>query len=90
MRKKARLQRLNLARPNASGAHLKSARIDCGLSRDEAAQRIGRSRSTIARWEREGITENISVMCVIDACMAYGISVDGLIEIAKKPIGILP
>lgn len=60
-------------RPNRSAELLRSAREAKGLSIGEAAALVGCSRSTVARWERDGFTDGTPVSSVASAALAYGI-----------------
>ena len=56
---------------------LKAARVNAGLTQEEAAEKLGVSRDRLLRWEN-GITEP-PYTAVINMCKVYGCSVDYLI-----------
>lgn len=71
---------------NATASYLEISRRAAGLTREDAAKRVGVSASTIGRWEREGITVRTSLDRVAKVCDAYGISADNLCSlIGRRP-----
>ena len=67
---------------NESGAYLRSARESLGLSRAEIAERIGCSTSTVARWERAGVTGRMLLTTIYLICREYHVDPDRLAVLA--------
>ena len=69
---------------NKSGALLRAARLEKGLTLKEAAARIGRSAGTLAKWERDGVGPMVSIAPVMDACTLYDLDADALFLMATQ------
>lgn len=64
-----------------SAAYMMEVRSSLGLSRREAAERIGCSVSTLGRYEREGLPRGIRWSKATGICKSYGISADRLLSV---------
>lgn len=72
--------------PNESGPYLRGVRESLGLTRRQAAERIGCSVDTLARFENGGVRGTTSLFTVVDITTAYGISADTLLGHALTPL----
>jgi transcriptional regulator with XRE-family HTH domain len=51
------------------GALIREARLRAGLTQDQLAERTGRERSVIARWEQGAVSPSIdNLLAVVHAC----------------------
>ncbi|MDO4403992.1 MAG: helix-turn-helix transcriptional regulator [Atopobiaceae bacterium] len=71
--------------PNLSGSYLSGVRQTLGLTRKQAAERIGCSESTLRKYELEGIKGTTSATMLGDIARAYGIRLQTLIDCAMTP-----
>ena len=66
--------------PNATAAFLRGRREGLGITREDIAATIGRSVSTIRRWESIGIPGGISANTIRSVAVAYGVSADDICD----------
>jgi transcriptional regulator with XRE-family HTH domain len=67
-----------------TGGLIRQARLLAGLSQVELADRVGRDRAHIARWERDGVEPGLSTLReVLQAC-GYDLSM-ALIKFDPSP-----
>lgn len=71
--------------PNLSGRYLSGVRKSRGLTRQQAAGRIGCSVTTLGRYEREGIRGTTSATTLGDIARAYGVRIQTIIDCAMVP-----
>jgi transcriptional regulator with XRE-family HTH domain len=55
--------------PGSGGPLIREARLRAGLTQQELADRTGRERSVIARWEQGAVSPSIdNLLAVVHAC----------------------
>lgn len=78
-------EEFRITTPNESARYLVQLREDRGLTRAQAAEAIGCSTSTLARWERHGLSGHIRFWNLMHLANAYDVSVDTLLYYASRP-----
>lgn len=61
---------------------LASARVNAGLTQDQASQEIGVTKKTLSNWERGVTVPSTDKIDVI--CNTYGVSYDNLIFLSNS------
>lgn len=64
------------------GMTLKAARVNCGLSQQEAADKLGVSRATIQSWESYKSYPTVNFLPIIEA--TYNVKYDDIIFLPKN------
>lgn len=63
---------------------LKAARVNCGLTQKEAAERLEISRNTLIKWENGNSSPRVDQLSSI--CRLYGLSADEILFCPKRSL----
>ena len=61
------------AMPTYSPQRLRDARVSAGLSRDQAAQRAGRTVATVTAYEQGGVTPTVAILGRLATIYSVGV-----------------
>lgn len=73
------------AQRNASGPYLRKVRMELGLSKEEAAERIGVSVRTLEKYERQGLSGSMGWNNFFSICVTYNVSAEDLLWLMLEP-----
>jgi hypothetical protein len=59
-----------------SGSLIREARLRAGLTQNELAERVGRDRAHIARWERDAVEPGLSTVRALLRACGYDLAMD--------------